>query len=277
MKYFTSKKLNDHITLIQTITFENLFLVEGKNKAVLIDTSEGAGNLKEFVGKLTNKPITVILTHGHIDHAMGAVEFDDVFMNMSDKAVYDSMSDIPQRREYVAISAGLKELPEELNQSFVNADKAYEHFHDLKDNQEFDLGGIHIRAIHVPGHTPGMTMILLEEDRILITGDGANNATFLFANYCPSVKKYRDILQKALKRLQGKYDKVYISHHELEAPDNLLEQLISVCDDVLEDKSDAIPYNFMGQHALIAKAASPDFKRKDGKFGNLIYNPAKID
>lgn len=276
MEFFKSEKINDHITLIKTITAENLFLIEGRDKALLVDTSEGAGDLKSFVEKLIDKPLTVVVTHGHIDHAMGAVQFDNVYMNLLDKDVYDSMSDIPQREGYVRISAGLKKLPDDLKVSFVNSDKAYEKFHDLKDETEFDLGGYHVIAYHVPGHTPGMTMLLLVEDRILITGDGANTATFLFADYCPSVAQYRDELDQINKKLWDKFDKIYMSHHEVLAPKELLSNLVSVCDDVLAGNSDEQKYEFMGETAYIAKSVNPGFVRKDGGFGNLVYNPQKI-
>ena len=39
---------------------------------------------------LTDKPCIVLLTHGHVDHAMGAPEFDtEIYMNPADNAVHD--------------------------------------------------------------------------------------------------------------------------------------------------------------------------------------------
>lgn len=276
MKYFTSKKLNEHLTLITTITAENLFLVEGSNKAILIDTSEGAGDLKGFVEKLTSKPIEVILTHGHIDHAMGAVAFEKVYMNPADKAVYEAMSDIPQRQEYIEMSVPKEKQAAVKQLALLNADGGAEKFLPLKDGQRFDLDGTTLEVYSLAGHTPGMMVVLLVEDRILIAGDAANTATFLFDDYCASVSDYQNNLQKLAKRLAGRYDKVYLSHHELEAPKDLLQRVSSVCQDVLDGKADNQRFDFMGKTAWIAKEVGPGFIRKDGGFGNIIYNKDNI-
>jgi glyoxylase-like metal-dependent hydrolase (beta-lactamase superfamily II) len=41
---------------------------------------------------------------------------------------------------------------------------------ELKNNQVFEAVGLHITAIHAPGHTPGSLMFLVN-DEILISGD----------------------------------------------------------------------------------------------------------
>ena len=41
MEYYSTEKINDHITLLRSITGELLYLVEGQEKAALIDTCLG--------------------------------------------------------------------------------------------------------------------------------------------------------------------------------------------------------------------------------------------
>ena len=50
---------------------QNIYLLEGKEKAMLIDTGWGAGNLRACVEKLTDKPLIVVNTHFHPDHSAG--------------------------------------------------------------------------------------------------------------------------------------------------------------------------------------------------------------
>ncbi|MFJ5760653.1 MBL fold metallo-hydrolase [Neobacillus sp. NPDC093182] len=57
-------------------TGELMYLVEGTVRAALIDTGTGVGDLKAYIDNLTDKPYFVMLTHGHVDHAMGAPAFD---------------------------------------------------------------------------------------------------------------------------------------------------------------------------------------------------------
>ena len=60
---------------------QNMYLLEGDEKCLLIDTGWGAGNLRAFVETLTDKPILVANTHYHPDHAAGNGEFESVMMS----------------------------------------------------------------------------------------------------------------------------------------------------------------------------------------------------
>ena len=64
---------------------ENMYLLEGDEKALLIDTGYGVGNLRAFVEKLTDKPILVANTHFHPDHAAGNGEFEAVHLSEGEK------------------------------------------------------------------------------------------------------------------------------------------------------------------------------------------------
>ena len=46
----------------------NAFLVEGEEKAALIDTGCGIGDIAGIVRELTDKPLVILITHGHHDH-----------------------------------------------------------------------------------------------------------------------------------------------------------------------------------------------------------------
>ena len=80
MDFFKVEKLTTATTVITDITGVRCFLVQGEREAFLIDTCAGAGNLKECVDSLTTLPVTVILTHGHCDHAGSAVYFEKAYL-----------------------------------------------------------------------------------------------------------------------------------------------------------------------------------------------------
>lgn len=85
MYEYRTKVLSEHITQITDPTGVFCFLVQGKEKAVLIDTGIGIKGLKETVEGLTKLPVEVILTHGHGDHAGGAADFEKVYLHPTDK------------------------------------------------------------------------------------------------------------------------------------------------------------------------------------------------
>lgn len=67
--YYRSQPVSVHVLWIESPSKENLYLVIGRQRAILIDAGLGVGHLRAFVENLTSLPLTVLLTHGHIDHA----------------------------------------------------------------------------------------------------------------------------------------------------------------------------------------------------------------
>ena len=84
MSIFTSERVSQHLTRINTSCGVCMYLAEGTNSAALLDTGFGFGDLKGYVDSLTDKPYVVILSHGHMDHAGGAVQFETVYLNERD-------------------------------------------------------------------------------------------------------------------------------------------------------------------------------------------------
>ena len=70
-----------HITDAMGVSFT---LIEGREHAVLFDTGYGMENVRSFVKTLTDKPVTVLLSHGHHDHVLGARWFDKTYLSRED-------------------------------------------------------------------------------------------------------------------------------------------------------------------------------------------------
>ena len=71
-----------------------MYLVCGTEKACLIDTAFGLGDLKEIAEQLGHLPVTVVNTHGHSDHVLGNQRFYDggngrVYMHPADRPLYE--------------------------------------------------------------------------------------------------------------------------------------------------------------------------------------------
>ena len=75
-------KLDSKTWIIQFMNgTEYMYLLEGDEKALLLDTGYGTGTLRAFVENLTDKPVIVANTHYHPDHAGGNGEFEKVYMS----------------------------------------------------------------------------------------------------------------------------------------------------------------------------------------------------
>lgn len=270
MKFYDTEKINESVTVIKSLTGELLYLIEGRKQAVLIDACAGVGHLRELAERLTDKPITVLLTHGHVDHAPGAAEFDEVYMNRKDLDLYKRLCRMDERKGY--LKAGMGSCFEELNEADFVPEEPEKKFHDLRDGDVFDLGGASIEAIAFPGHTKGCMVFLAREMRILILGDACNNATFLFDDEASTVEEYQASVRAVMKKTEGRYDHVYLSHHVMETGADILQEMTDVCENIKKGEADDLPFEFMGTRAYIAKKCNERFEHADGKSANLIYN-----
>ena len=75
---FRVEEINPCLVRITDVADTHFYLIRGDRKAALLDTGVGCGDLRSLVERLTDKPLIVLITHGHIDHAMGAGQFENV-------------------------------------------------------------------------------------------------------------------------------------------------------------------------------------------------------
>lgn len=267
---FEHEKISPTTTRIRAPGMELMYLVEGKEKAALIDTGSGLGFLRAYVEQLTDKPIVVLLTHGHVDHAMGAGEFEEVYMNHADDYIYIQHADMGFRRD------GLFLCPQKVEESEIILAKPLETIHQMAGGDSFDLGGLHIDIYDLPGHTRGSVVMLIREERALLLGDACNYLTFLHEPYSTTVREYKENLEALKPRLEGKYDAVYLSHGPGDGSIGLIDGVIQVCADIMTGKTDDVPFGFKDSKGFLAKAEIQRDVRVDGGIGNVIYNKERI-
>lgn len=268
MVKFRTEKVTERVTRIYAICTELMYLVEGDEKAVLIDTGSGFGSLKAKVDSLTDKPLIVLLTHGHTDHAMGAGEFETVYMNHKDDYIFGPHGDRKFRLEGLEMSEQRGDVVED--DYIETADVSS--FLDLNGGDSFDLGGVTIDIYDCPGHTKGSVVMLIKEaeEKLLLLGDACNNFTFLFEDYSISIAQYKNSLIRLKKEVEGKYNKVLASHGDGSLPIDIIDGMIELCDDIQSGNTDDIPMTFRGNSGLIAKKMGENGLRVDGGSGNII-------
>jgi len=269
MKYFTSEKITDRITRIRDICGVFEYLVEGDESACLIDTGDGFGNIKEYVDSLTEKKYIVVLTHGHIDHANGAGLFDEVYMSSKDEVVYKLHSSLEMRQLRFSENEATKDIPvEEYNPIRTKA------FLPLVDKQEFDLGGVTLQVVATPGHTPGMSMILINEEKVILFGDGCGQQVLLFDDYSSTISEYLVSLNY-VKSLESRYDRIIRNHTNGESPKELLDNVIECCHKILAHSDAHQKVEFKGKPLFSAKLLGEDLFPLDKSEGNLLYRQDK--
>ena len=266
---FKTEKVSDRITRIYAFSTELMYLVEGEDRAALLDTGTGIGSLRAVVESLTDKPLIVLLTHGHIDHAMGAPEFpaESVYINHEDKYIYDRHKSLEFRADGLAMMGPAGEAVTEAD---YIPPAEIESFRDLKEGDRFDLGGVSVEIYACPGHTRGSVVMLIPEERTVLLGDACNSFTFLFEDYSSSVEEYRESLIRLRGLLEGKYNTALSSHGDGVLAPGVIDENIALCARILAREDDAAPFAFKGSSGVIALAAG------EPTHGNIVYDPARL-
>ena len=203
---------------------QNLFLLEGSEKALLIDTGYAVGNLRAFVENLTDKPIIVANTHFHPDHSGGNGEWEEVMVSE------DYQLDAPS----VETTMGdLKALPHPDYRKIL-----------LKDGDEIDLGGRIIKVFKVNNaHCHSHLYFLDTKERILFMGDEMDSwQVILYENSSnPELEAVEDldlILQNYRKNLElaksldPEYDWLVGNHNGFVFDKSYIDDFIGMVDGV---------------------------------------------
>ena len=124
---------------------------------IVIDPGASAKALADKARKDGYTPVAILLTHGHFDHATAAEELANEFGSIP---IY-------------AYEAEKETLADpELNASWMMGESlVFKADKFLKDEQEIDLAGFHIRVLFTPGHTPGGCCYYFPYEEVLFSGD----------------------------------------------------------------------------------------------------------
>lgn len=122
----------------------NVWIVGNENECVIIDSPhDAAAIISQVRGR---KVLAILLTHAHNDHigaardVAGAVAAP-IWLNPEDQVLWEQVypGTTPDRQ--------------------------------IADGDEFTVAGALLTAIHTPGHSPGSTCFLLEQEGTVFTGD----------------------------------------------------------------------------------------------------------
>ena len=171
-----------------------LTLIEGAQAALLVDTGYGTEDVNAFVRSLTDKPLSVLLTHHHHDHTLGSRWFDETLMLPEDMADWQVFNGAEKRRAVLsqAIAKGLPVTETAFLAGECRMPKPM-------SQGTFDLGGLTVEVLPCPGHTPGSCVVYLPERKLLLTGDDWNPCTWVFFEAALPVQAYREHVRRLLK------------------------------------------------------------------------------
>lgn len=225
---YTAWKADDATWFINFMNgTENMYLLEGEEKALLIDTGYGVGNLKAFVETLTDKPIVVANTHFHPDHAAGNGEFEAVYMSK------DAMLDAPSVYGEGAVPFDLNALPHPDYEKIL-----------VEEGFRIELGGRTVEVLDVkPAHCNSSLFFLDHGHRMLFCGDEMEAAQVLMYDNSNNPSASYDVKERLLnfqsntqrmKDLADAYDYLLPNHNGYPLAKSYLDEYIELVDHIFD-------------------------------------------
>ena len=137
----------------------NCYLAINKEtkEAIIIDPGDDADRIGMRLMQLEAKPVAILLTHGHFDHAGAAKTL---------AAQYDILVYAHEKE-----AETLEDSRMNLSGPLAGGATTYHVDVFLKDEQELTLAGLHIRVLFTPGHTPGGCCYYFPREDVLFSGD----------------------------------------------------------------------------------------------------------
>lgn len=195
------------------------FVLEGTEKALMIDSGMNTPDALEIARTVTDKPLELLNTHADRDHVSGNGAFEWFYMS-------------PAEEENYRAADGKGEI------------------RPVREGDVIDLGDRPLEIIDIPGHTPGSIAILDRKARVLISGDSVQDGKiFMFGRfrnlqaYIPSMKK--------LQTHAEQFDEIYPSHGTLPVSPSLIPKLIGGAQEIMDGKAVGEQVEMFGNKVML--------------------------
>jgi glyoxylase-like metal-dependent hydrolase (beta-lactamase superfamily II) len=243
-QWFTATRIDEDTTLIlephiHVLEQANLWLVEGRERDMILDTGMGVVPIRPFLDTLRRdpgKPIVCVSSHTHIDHIGGVHEFETRLVHPAEAAQMAKPSglhslfkrDMPEALLQTFLDAGYPPIGEMLIEAlpFAGYDPESYRLHGapatglLEEGDTLDLGGHEYEVWHLPGHSPGGIGLFERSTGVLFAADAIYDGPLIYSGPGMSVAAYRETFAK-LRALPVTL--VHGGHDPSFGPDRMLE------------------------------------------------------
>ena len=264
-----------------------MYLIIGPEKAMLIDTSFGLGNLKGLVNEITGgMEVIVVNTHASVDHSYGNCQFDRAYAHEY-CVPYLQKRHSPEAWDYLFDDQGNCKWTEFDRKDIIQY-RDYEMV-GCKNGHIFNLGEDYdIELIFLPGHQSGHSGYLDRKNRILFGGDdfvsmrigiGGPKEGYPYGEFA-TVTALSHELEKLVKRVD-EFDSIFPGHFIVDIDNSIVQNLLDACRAVIADPNDydylysveANPKDYDSRYTVKVRT----WKQKYIKgFGTLAYTENSV-
>ena len=203
------------------------FVLEGTEKAMMIDSGMNTPDAREIAETLTSKPLELLNTHADRDHISGNSSFEHFYMNPAEE------------ENYRAASGAGKVIP-------------------LYEGQIIELGDRPLEIIEIPGHTPGSVAILDINRRVLISGDSVQDGNIFMFGRFRNLKEYVPSMKKLLKYTDW-FNSIFPTPGSIPVGPDIIPKLIEGAEQILSGKAEGKPVERFGMKAVLYRFEEAGF------------------
>lgn len=230
-----------------------MYLILGPEKAMLIDTGFGLGDMKGLVDEITGgMPLVVANTHTGPDHVLGNYRFDTVYCHEYEVENIRAKCR-PDAFDYLFDADG-NNIWLQFDRNDLPAWRDYQLI-GVPDGHTFDLGGgYQVEVVWTAGHAAGHAMFLDKTGRNLFAGDdvcsdvigcGSGPKPGGFNNQYCNLTSYRDCLARLAQRLE-EFDYIFPGHFMVNLENHLLLDILDALNKIIADPG---CYDYKVEHA----------------------------
>ena len=146
------------------------YLIVGTKQALLFDTGMGIGNIKALIARLTTRPIVVLNSHTHDDHAGGNWQFPFIYGMDSAFTRANAKGSREDAQAEIAKEQVCGALPKNFDPAKYST-KPWKISLFVHNGFKVNLGGRTVEIIATPGHTPDSISLIDRANGLLFTGD----------------------------------------------------------------------------------------------------------
>lgn len=259
--WFSYKEIEKNVWVIDDHKAVNIYLIVGSDSSLVVDTGMGTADLQSLISKLTLKPVIVVNTHGHPDHAGANYQFSKVYIHPAD-SLSARRCNLPEQRTNTAKNMQNGDSPstdelykkEALNTKLI----------PVKEGWIFNLGDRRIQVMETPGHTPGSICLIDTENKLMFSGDNNNSLVWLFLDGCLPLHDYLKTLERQIERI-SEY-RTLLPGHGIPEPAGFINDQIACIKGILDGTCQAKEYKSFAGNALICTFGS----------ASVAYNPDNL-
>lgn len=130
-----------------------VFYIEGTTRGLVFDAGEYGyqkANLKTFIDSIATKPYDIIVGHNHPDHAEQIYNFTSAGVTLYASAIEKAAITAASRTDFQAAGAAAVAV---------------------SDGFKFDLGNVQVTTFIQPGHTNGLTTVIVNQTGWVFSSD----------------------------------------------------------------------------------------------------------